>query len=157
MIIDRLEALSRYCPLLPELLEVEQFLLRQPAGGPGLGRHEIDGARLYVLVAEGPGKPRETVRLEAHHRYIDVQVTLAGDEVIGWRPTPLCQVAAEPYRPDKDIVFFGDAPCGWLAVPPGHLAIFYPEDAHAPMAGTGSIRKAVFKIALPATGRTGPG
>jgi YhcH/YjgK/YiaL family protein len=151
MIVDRLDLLARGFPLLPELIEVEQFLKRQGPDGPPLGRHEIDGTRLYVLVAEGPGKPRDTVRLEAHRRYIDVQLTLAGEEVIGWRPTPCCQVPAGAYNPDKDIVFFGDAPYGWLAVPPGHFAIFFPEDAHAPMAGSGAIRKAVFKIACPSS------
>jgi beta-galactosidase beta subunit len=34
-----------------------------------------------------------------------------------------------------------------VAVPPAHFAIFFPEDAHAPLAGRGMLKKAIVKIA----------
>jgi beta-galactosidase beta subunit len=33
-------------------------------------------------------------------------------------------------------------------VPAGHFAIFFPEDAHAPLAGEGHLVKAVVKVAV---------
>jgi biofilm protein TabA len=35
-----------------------------------------------------------------------------------------------------------------VATPPGTFAIFFPEDAHAPMAGEGLIHKVVVKVAV---------
>ncbi len=45
-------------------------------------------------------------------------------------------------------MFFADRPETWFAVKPGSFAIFYPQDAHAPLAGTGETRKAVMKVAV---------
>jgi beta-galactosidase beta subunit len=33
-------------------------------------------------------------------------------------------------------------------VPTGHFTIFFPQDAHAPLAAEGALRKAVAKIAV---------
>jgi YhcH/YjgK/YiaL family protein len=57
---------------------------------------------------------------------------------------------AEPYDPQKDIAFFADRPDTWIHVPAGRFAIFFPEDAHAPLGGLGLLKKAVVKIALDA-------
>jgi biofilm protein TabA len=53
-----------------------------------------------------------------------------------------------PYDADRDIEFFGDAPQVWTRLPPGHFMIFYPHDAHAPLAAEGSCDKVVMKIAV---------
>jgi beta-galactosidase beta subunit len=45
-------------------------------------------------------------------------------------------------------MFFADRPETWAAVEPGSFVILYPQDAHAPLAGAGEIRKAVVKVAL---------
>ena len=52
------------------------------------------------------------------------------------------------YSAEKDIRFFRNAPDSRIATPPGAFCIFFSEDAHAPLVSTGSIRKAVFKIAV---------
>ena len=69
-------------------------------------------------------------------------------EEFGWRPAAACSQTTEKYDAAKDIVFFGDKPEIWFAVPPGHFAVFFPSDAHAPLAGKGAIRKAVVKVAV---------
>ena len=43
---------------------------------------------------------------------------------------------------------FGDKPDLWFSLPPGSFAIFFPSDAHAPLAGAGKTMKAVVKIAV---------
>jgi beta-galactosidase beta subunit len=35
-----------------------------------------------------------------------------------------------------------------VSVPRGSFAIFFPEDAHAPLAGRGALTKAIVKIAV---------
>ena len=48
----------------------------------------------------------------------------------------------------NDVEFFSDMPENWLSLPAGHFAIFFPDDAHAPLAGRGALTKAVMKIAV---------
>lgn len=94
------------------------------------------------------GKPREMARLEAHRKYIDIQLVLEGDETMGWKPLVDCVDAVSEHSAEKDIRFFRDAPASWIAVPPGHFCIFFPEDAHAPLVGTGALHKVIFKVAV---------
>ena len=110
------------------------------------------GDSLVLIIDHVEGKGREAARLEAHRKYIDVQLIIPGKgavaEEFGWRPAAACSQTTEKYDAAKDIVFFGDQPEIWFAVPPGYFAVFFPSDAHAPLAGKGAIRKAVVKVAV---------
>ena len=72
----------------------------------------------------------------------------AGSEEIGWRPKPLCQNVAQAYDKEKDIEYYGDRPELWFKVPPGYFVVFFPDDAHAPLAGSEKVVKAVVKVAV---------
>ena len=148
MILDALERADRYVSLHPEFRRAFEFLGRQDLSGLSPGRHPVDGDRLFVSIDRTVGKGRQRAQLEAHRRYIDIQLTLDGGEEIGWRPLGACRHQAGAFDEARDIVFYDDRPETWLVVPPGHFAIFFPADAHAPLAGTGAIHKAIAKIAL---------
>jgi biofilm protein TabA len=157
MILDRLINADRYTCLHPSfarafayLRDVNWMPLIAEAQGSErhTTRHPIDGDRLYVSVDYAPGRGREGACLEAHRRYIDVQFTIDGDEEIGWKPLDDCGVASVAYHDAKDVLFFSDRPDSWLSLPAGRFAIFFPDDAHAPLAGRGMLAKAIVKIAI---------
>jgi YhcH/YjgK/YiaL family protein len=148
MILDRLEQAERYFPLHPGFAAAIDYVRRTDFSGLPTGRHGIDGDRLYLMLNRGPGKGRGGAQLESHRRYIDIQFTLSGTDEIGWKPTPTCASVTVPFDGAKDIGFFGDSPDAWVAVPPRSFLILYPEDAHAPMGGTGALEKAVLKVAV---------
>jgi YhcH/YjgK/YiaL family protein len=52
------------------------------------------------------------------------------------------------YSEERDIRFFHDAVVSWIAVPPDHFCIFFPEDAHAPLVASSMVRKVIFKVAV---------
>jgi len=112
------------------------------------GRHAVDGDRIYLSIDHTQGRGREAARLEAHRRYIDVQYTMEGDEEIGWMPVAGCGQPLDEYDAAKDVSFYAARPTTWLAVPQGSFAIFFPDDAHAPLAGRGAVKKAILKIAV---------
>lgn len=112
------------------------------------GRHAVEGDRIYLSIDHTHGRGREAARLEAHRRYIDVQYTLEGDEEIGWLPLAECGQPIDEYNAAKDVSFFAARPTTWVAVPEGAFAIFFPDDAHAPLAGRGAVKKAILKIAV---------
>jgi YhcH/YjgK/YiaL family protein len=151
MIADTLAQSARYVALHPAFGRAFEFLARTDLLSLAPGRHALDGDRVYVSLDHKDGRGRDGARFEAHRRYIDIQLTLEGDEEIGWMPLAGCRLPAGPYDPEKDIVFFSDRPDTWIRVPAGCFAIFFPEDAHAPLAGLGLLKKAIVKIALDAS------
>ena len=148
MIVDTLSQAERYSALHPAFARAFDFLKTGSPGSLAPGRHDIDGDRLFVLIDQQEGKGQRAARLEAHRKYIDIQLTLEGLEEIGWSPLAACRPPAGGFDDAKDIGFFDDRPSLWLSVPPGLFAIFFPEDAHAPLGGRGLLKKAVVKVLL---------
>ncbi|MFO0911830.1 MAG: YhcH/YjgK/YiaL family protein [Pirellulales bacterium] len=148
MILDQLNLLGRYASLHPGFAAAQVELERMLAQPPDDGRYGIDGERLLVIVARDQGRGRAASPLEFHRRYIDIQVVLEGCEEIGWRPLADCRQLQQPYDDARDIGFYADRPDTWLSLPRGSFAIFYPDDAHAPLATETRVTKAVAKVAV---------
>jgi biofilm protein TabA len=148
MIIDTLDNSARYSHLHPMFAAAFAFLRTTNLAAAAPGRREVQGDRLTVSIDHVAGVGRDRARLEAHRRYIDIQVAFDGVDEIGWRPVNECRSVEEPYDPVRDIGFWCDRPDSWILLPAGRFAIFFPEDAHAPLAGSGAVHKAVMKIAV---------
>ena len=152
MILDVLRQSARYRGLYPHFDRALTFLARTDLASLPAGRHVLDGERLYISIDQKEGRGREGARLEAHRKYIDIQFTIEGDEEIGWMPTSACVRPIGLFNAASDILFYEDRPATWVSVPSGQFAIFFPEDAHAPLAGRGLLRKAIAKIAVSKSG-----
>jgi biofilm protein TabA len=148
MILSTLASADRYATLHPLFQRAFDYIRDTDLFNMAPGRHNIVGESLIIIVEHAQGKPKEHARLEAHRRYIDIQLVLDGDEVMGWKPLTDCLNPVSEHSEDRDIRFFDDAPASWVAVPPDHFCIFFPEDAHAPLVGSGKIRKVIFKVAV---------
>lgn len=146
MVIGTLDAHRRYLHLHPAFAQAFEFVGATDLASLPPGRHPLDGDRLFVSIDHVHGRGRDGARLEAHRRYIDIQLTLDGEEEIGWKPLADCARPAGAFDELTDIGFFLDRPDSWLAVPRGRFAIFFPDDAHAPLAGHGAVKKAIVKV-----------
>ena len=148
MILDQLQNWKRYAAVHPGFTAAFEFLDRNDLATLTAGRHPIDNEKLYALVIQENGKGRDMAKLETHRMFIDVQFTVTGMDHIGWKPAVECTGDANGYNGEKDIAFFTDRPETWLTVPQGMFAVFYPEDAHAPLGGIGPLHKVVVKVAV---------
>lgn len=148
MIIDTLEQADRYTALHPEFARAFDFLRNAPLSDLKPGRHEIDGDGLFAIVATDEGRGRDRAKLEAHRRYIDIQYVVGGSEVIGWSGLERCGDIESPYDAQNDVALFRDPPVTWVDLAPGSFAVFFPEDAHAPLAGSQTVIKVVVKVAV---------
>ena len=148
MILDQLRHADRYAALHRRFATALEFLRKPQIGELTSGRHAIDGDDLFVIIEKVEGRGREQARVEYHRRYIDIQFLVSGDEQIGWISTGDCRTRLQPYDPQRDVGFFADSPAAWLTLQPGMLAIFFPEDGHAPLAGSGVAHKAIIKVAI---------
>ncbi|MFN0170279.1 MAG: YhcH/YjgK/YiaL family protein [Bryobacteraceae bacterium] len=145
MIIDTIGNAKLYYGCHPLFEQAFEFLRSAGNGDDLSARTEIDGTNLYVLKVSGAGKGKDKTALEAHRKYIDIQYSAMGKDIIGWKPIAEGD-AGRGYDPEKDIEFYDQQPEQWLDVREGVFAIFFPGDAHAPMATLEQITKLVVKV-----------
>lgn len=118
------------------------------------GRHEVAGDALFINALEYETSPvRESV-FEAHRRYIDIMLVLEGEERIGCREAQTLSCITKPYA-DADDVLLAQMEKDFTSIHmiPGSIAIFFPEDAHAPNMdwnGTGRVKKLIAKVLVTA-------
>lgn len=155
MIFSALSQSERYAALHPLFARAFDFIRDNDLHAMAPGRYPIEGDNLIAIVERVPGKTRGQARLECHCKYIDIQLVLDGMDEMGWKPLADCLNPVSDFSAEKDIRFFHDAPASWLAVPPDHFCIFFPEDAHAPLVSAGEVSKVIFKIAVDYPARAG--
>jgi YhcH/YjgK/YiaL family protein len=148
MILSALSQSHRYAALHPLFQRAFDAIRDTDFFAMAPGRYHLVGDELIAIVEQVPAKTQEVARLECHRRYIDIQLVLEGDETMGWKPLADCHNPVAEFSEERDIQFFTDAPASWVAVPSEHFCVFFPEDAHAPLVGSGTIRKVIFKVAV---------
>jgi len=148
MILDILDNADRYLTLNKGFREGFAFLMRSDLKALATGHHKIFSDRVFAIVEDGPGRDKNDAELEAHEKYIDIQLVVAGVDSIGWKLTLSCKQVSKAYDSKMDIQFFKDEPDLWLPVQTGQFVILFPEDAHMPMISSGQLRKVIIKIAM---------
>ena len=145
MIKDELKNYSCYVNCNSHFEKAFEFLLKGDFECCRGKRFEIDGTNVYAESGEFKLRSLKDAPLEAHDRYIDIQYCIKGEEDFGWSERKDCTVR-QPYDNERDIVFFDAAKSVSFSLVGGEFAIFYPEDAHAPLVGEGTVEKIVVKV-----------
>lgn len=149
MITDQLINAGVYQSLPAKIQEGFAYLQKTDLLALEVGRYEIDGDKLFVLIQEYTPKSLEAARMEAHRNYADIQYIIEGREQMGYMPSAGAKERVA-YNPEKDIVFFegnGDL----ITYEAGMFALYLPQDGHMPSVGLDGctkVKKAVVKIKL---------
>ncbi|MBP3260721.1 MAG: YhcH/YjgK/YiaL family protein [Prevotella sp.] len=146
MIIDKLENLKNYASVNPLFGKVVEFLEQNDLNTLETGKHEIVGKDLFVNIQMAKGRTPAEATIETHNRMIDIQIPLSDTETFGY--TQRDRLPAAEYNDEKDITKIpGLAADSYITCEPGMMAIFFPQDGHAPcIAGVPEIKKAIFKV-----------
>ncbi len=111
-------------------------------------RIELEGGAFALEQVYQP-KARPEGFFESHRKYIDVQVIVAGEELMEVEDIARL-VVSEPYNPERDFIKYADtAVASVLRMRAGDAAIFFPADGHMPSLrwrGDGLVRKSVVKV-----------
>jgi YhcH/YjgK/YiaL family protein len=134
MILDDLNNYEKYVSLHPAFPDAFIFLKNLNFNLFTSGKRQIDGERLFVIGSISAGKGKDNVKLEVHRKFIDIQCTVNAVDYIGWKPLSKCTQLDSEYDSKTDLQFFSDEPDSWFSLVPGTFVIFYPDDAHAPLA-----------------------
>ena len=148
MIIDTLSEARVYFDVHHGMEAAFAFLRDAIHADPEPGEYEIDGRDVYAIVADCVAKEPEDVRLEAHKKYIDIQFSLHGEDRIGWSPLSECTNVEQAYDSNNDVELYTDTPKDWFLLRDATFCVLFPQDAHAPLAGTGTSKKVVVKVAV---------
>lgn len=148
MIIDRLENLSNYVSLNPLFADVVEFLKDHDLQTMEVGKYPIKDKDLFLNLTIAKGRAKEVAVLETHIEMIDIQIPLSCEESFGF--TPLSDLPKLAYNAEKDVTLYGDLSAQtYLTLKPGQMAIFFPQDGHAPcISDHAEIKKAIFKVAI---------
>ncbi|MDR1089610.1 MAG: YhcH/YjgK/YiaL family protein [Prevotella sp.] len=148
MILDSLKNSEAYEKLHPLLKEAFDYLKSVDFAKAGVGKTELKGEDLFVMVSDSDMKTETDAKMEVHNKYIDIQLPVSKPETYGWKARTGLKEEREPFNEEKDIQFFYDRGTTLVTAVPGDFAIFFPEDGHAPCIGEGKIRKVVVKIRI---------
>lgn len=148
MILDDINHSSRYEFLGPLFKKAFQFIADTDMTTLPLGKHELQGDDLFVIVMEYETKDPDDCIMENHKKYIDIQYMVRGEELMGVKIF-IDQVPTTPYDDSKDAAFYKPQYDSLLKVKQGQFTIFFPHDLHMPSMKSGKaekILKAVFKV-----------
>lgn len=145
MIVGSLAHSARIERLHPAFARVFAFIKENDLLSAPLERITLDGERLFINNVQTDGREASAMPLEAHRQYLDIHVLLEGEERIGWRALEDCGEPSKAYCEEEDYMLWEQPASAYIDLKPGQFAIVYPEDAHAPLIGSGSIRKLVVK------------
>lgn len=146
MIIDTLENLEKYAKVNPLFTKVVEFVKANDLKTLEDGKHFIQDKDLFVNIQDARGRSTEEAVIETHINMIDIQIPLSGEETFGY--TPLRNLPELEYNAEKDITKYGDLKAeNYVTLQPGMMAIFFPQDGHAPcISKESTIHKAIFKV-----------
>ncbi len=145
MIIDKLTNSDKYISLHKDFKLVFDFLKTHNLQEIPCGRYELRGNEVFFNLQEYETKPVQ--KLEAHKKYIDIQVIADGKEYMGYTNIENTTLSEE-YNEEKDVMFLNGKVDKLLADNTKFL-IFFPQDAHMPSLSIESdmhVKKAIFKI-----------
>lgn len=146
MILDKLKNSERYLSLNSNFAAAFDFV--KQASALKEGEYSIDGENVFAIVAKQKGVGKENARLETHKKYIDIQCVFAGMDYMGWKSASECELDKNGFDDEKDCGFYINKPTVWLPVHEASFAIFFPEDAHAPMGTEDFVHKIILKVAV---------
>lgn len=148
MIVANLKHSDRIEPLHPLFKAAFDYVKSHDMLHTPGGRIELDGRNLFINCDNPTLKTAGEQVLEAHRKYIDIHIPLDGDETIGWKNIDDCSNESRPYDTEADCQFFAEPASAYVTLHPGEFLVAWPEDAHAPIIGSGSLRKLIVKVRI---------
>ncbi len=147
MIVGNIHHLQSWLP--QELHQAIEHIKAHVTDATPIGKHDIDGSRLFFLVSEDMTQPFAERRAEYHARYLDIQIVLKGQEGMTFSTLPAGAPDTD-WLADKDIAFLpegGEEKTFTLSE--GDFVVFYPGEVHKPLCAVGApaqVRKVVVKL-----------
>ena len=126
----------------------QHFLEKNELRSLDFGRIYIKGDELFANIDNQASKSKEDAVLETHSKYIDIQIPITADEVMGYIPKE--QLPECDFNEENDAALYpvGMPATDYLNVTTSMFAIFFPQDGHAPAITPVKLKKIIVKVAV---------
>jgi len=118
-----------------------------------VGSYPLDSADAYYFIASIETLSLKKTKSEIHHKYLDVQIILEGEETFGYSLSPFRSIA-DNQLDTRDVAFSEDiVDEQFTTLASGDFIVFFPHQPHRPMVASSTptkVKKAVIKIEYPA-------
>lgn len=148
MIYDTLDHWQRYKEVHSGVAAALKFLAENDLNALPDGRHEVDGARVFVNVMRYTTL-EDNPTPERHEKYADIFYLLEGEELVGVCPVEELGPVVKA-DPDGDI-WIHQGKTVRFPLGGGRFVVLFPGDGHAPSIGPNGpapARKCVAKVLL---------
>ncbi|GIU27892.1 YhcH/YjgK/YiaL family protein [Shewanella schlegeliana] len=151
MIVDTLANRQLYTAINPRIAKALEHLATTDFSQLEVGKYELEGKDLFVIVNDYQTKPKELEPFEVHQQYIDVQYVVSGEEEFGYLPLAN-QTPSKAYNSEHDYANFdyesNKDDAAFIPLKAGMFALFFPGDIHMPGTGANAsqVRKIVIKV-----------
>ena len=149
MIYDQLANLTKYQGIHPNLKTVIEFLDQVDSDSLVMGRNDISGEDVFLMLQENELSETFTGHYEYHKKYLDLHITVEGEETMVYGFDKNLEI--KPYDAKDD---YGLVTClqkETFLIPENHFVLFLPGEAHEPSKVTlnsKKVKKYVVKIAI---------
>lgn len=146
MIFDDIKNIKKYAEIDEKIAE---FISGLNTDVPSGRIYLSDDGLTYANVDEYTTKLHENCKLEAHKKYIDIQIMLDGVEELDYTDTDGLDVS-EPYDIARDVMFFAktERVLNKVVLAAGKFVLLYPHEAHQPQMAYKNSPTAVKKVVV---------
>lgn len=121
-------------------IDAINYLSKLDLNNISLGRHDVNDT-FYYNVDEYNTSIDENRFFESHRRYIDIQMILAGEEMMQITDISRLQESV-PYNEEKDYtLYYSSGINGGTLFRAGSVLILYPKDAHRSISFNGNVSR----------------
>ncbi len=143
MIFDKIENIDLYTNIPSSVTE----FLKNLDKNMQIGRYDI-AENIYVNVDKYNTKPYCNTKMEAHKKYIDIQLLLNGLERLDYSNIENLYVSEE-YDEERDVMFFKEPKhSNSVILNDSNFIMLYPHDAHRPQISHDNNNSEVTKIVI---------
>ncbi len=148
MIIDKMERAAKYYYLNENFKTAFEYIESNDLTKLDAGEYKIDGDKAILIIAEDDAREHPGNKLEAHIKYIDIQMVIEGFFGLTWKALEECENIISEYDPEIDAALYSDEADFEIEIRPGTFVVLMPEDAHFPQPPKSKIKKAILKIMM---------
>ena len=150
MILDQLKNAKQYEGIHAGVDKALEAMKQYTSDNYPLGKVEIDGDNVFLLLNCYETRSKEESKAEAHRKYIDVMYMVEGAETIYVKSVDSLKHITAEYTPEMEALL-GDTDEDATAVrlEAGSFVVLFPQDAHSPACdadGKHTVKKIIGKV-----------
>ena len=150
MILDQLKNAKQYEGIHAGVDKALEAMKQYTPDNYPLGKVEIDGDNVFLLLNCYETHAKEDSKAEAHRKYIDVMYMVEGAETIYVKSVDSLKHITAEYTPEMEALLADtDEDATAVRLEAGSFVVLFPQDAHSPACyadGKQTVKKIIGKV-----------